>query len=91
MPVRLSLRVNKTTIPIVLGYPFLERAQPNTDLKQRVLRVKRKWKVFEIKTLAIADSYGMTCPVVMVAKMDEGEKQVERELTEDDKVGRIYG
>ena len=65
--------------------------QPTIDWKQRVLRVERNGKVFEIKALAIADSYRMTCPVVMVAKMDEGEKQVEWELTEDEKVGRIDG
>ena len=34
------------------------------DWKQRVLRIERKGKVFEIKALAIADSYRMTCPVV---------------------------
>ena len=49
MPVRLSLRVIKTTIPIVLGYPFLARTQPTIDLKQRVLRIERKGKVFEIR------------------------------------------
>ena len=69
MPVRLSLRVVKTTIPIVLGYPFLARTQPTIDWKQRVLRIERKGKVFEIKALAIADSYRMTCPVVRVTKM----------------------
>ena len=39
MPVRLSLRVIKTTILIVLGYPFLARTQPTIDWKQRVLRI----------------------------------------------------
>ena len=72
MPVRLSLRVIKTTIPIVVGYPFLARTQPTIDWKQRVLRIDLKGKVFEIKPLSIADSYMMTCPVVRVAKMDEG-------------------
>ena len=48
MPVRLSLRVINTTIPIVLGYHFLARTQPTIDWKQRVLMVERKRKVFEI-------------------------------------------
>ena len=72
MPVKLSLSVIKTTIRIVLGYPFLARTQPTIDWKQRVLRVERKGKIFEIKALAIADSYRMTCPVVRVAKVGEG-------------------
>ena len=87
MPVRLSLMVIKTTIPIVLGYPFLARTQPTIEWKQRVLRIERNWKVFEIKALAIADSYRMTCPVVKVAKMDEGEVEVGKELTEEEKEG----
>ena len=41
MTVRLSLRVIKTTTPIVLGYLFLARPQPTIDWKQRVLRVER--------------------------------------------------
>ena len=69
MPVRLSLVVIKTTLPIVLGYHFLARTQPTIDWKQRVLRVERKGKILEIKALAIADSYRMTCPVVRVAKV----------------------
>ena len=69
MPVRLSLRVIKTTIPIVSGYTFLARTQPTIDWKQRVLRVERKGKIFEIKALAIADSYRMTYPVMRVAKV----------------------
>ena len=72
-PVRLSLRVIKTTIPIVLGYHFLARTQPTIDWKQRVIRVERKWKIYEIKALAIVDSCRMTCPVVRVAKVGEGE------------------
>ena len=69
MPVRLLLRVIKTTIPIVLGYHFLARTQPTIDWKQRVLRVERKVRIFEIKALAIADAYRMKCPVVRVAKV----------------------
>ena len=83
MPVRLSLRVIKTTIPIVLGYPFLARTQPTIDWKQRVLRIERKGKVFEIKALAIADSHRMTCPVVRVANMDEGEVEVGKDMMEE--------
>ena len=71
MPVMLSLRMIKTTIPFVFGYPFLARTKPTIDWNQRVLRIERKGKVFEIKALAVADSYRMTCPVVRVAKMDE--------------------
>ena len=41
-----------------------------------MLRIERKGKVFEIKALAIADSYRMTCPVVRVAKIDDGEPEV---------------
>ena len=91
MPVRLSIRVIKTTIPIVLGYPFLARTQPTIDWKQRVLRIERKGKVFEIKALAIADSYRMTCPVVRVAKMGEGEVEVEKELKEEGAGGGSCG
>ena len=90
MAVRLSLRVIKTTIPIVLGYPFLARTQPTTDWKQLVLRIERKWKVFEIKALAIADSYRMTCPVVRVAKMGEGEAEVGKEVKEEGGRGELW-
>ena len=69
----------KTTIPIVLGYPFLARTQPTVDWKKRVLRIERKGRVFEVKALAIADSYRMTCPVVRVTKVVEEEEWV-REL-----------
>ena len=77
----------KTTIPIVLGYPFLARTQPTIDWKQRVLRIERKGKVFEIKALAIADSYRMTCPVVSVMKKEDGEVEVGKEPKEEDKEG----
>ena len=88
MPVRVSLRVIKATIPIVLGYQFLAKTQPTIDWKQRVLRIERKWKVFEIKALAIADSYRMTCPVVSAMKKDGGEVEVGKESKEeDDRVG----
>ena len=87
IPVRLSLRVINTTIPIVFGYPFLARTQPAIDWKQRVLRIERKGKVFEIKALAIADSYRMTCPVVRVTKMGEGEVEVVKELKKEDEGG----
>ena len=86
MPVRLSLMVIKTTIPIVLGYPFLARTQPTIDWKQRVLRIERKWKVFEIKALAVADSYRMTCPVVRVTKMGKGEVEVGKDVKEGDEL-----
>ena len=84
MPVRLSLRVIKTTIPIVLGYPFLARTQPTIDWKQRVLRIERKGKMFKIKALAITDSYILTCPVVRVTKMGEGEVEVGKDVKEED-------
>ena len=87
MPVRLPLRVIKTTISFVLGYPFLARTQPTIDRKQRVLRIERKGNVFEIKALAIADSYRMTCPVVRVTKMDDGEVEVGKEVTDEERGG----
>ena len=87
MPVRLSLRVIKTTIHIVLGYPFLARTRPTIDWKHRVLTIERKGKVFDIKALAIADSYMMTCPVVRVTKMGDGEVGVGKELKEEDEGG----
>ena len=59
--------------------------QPTNDWKQRVLRIERKGKVFEMKALAIADSYRMTCPVVRVAKIDDGESEVVKELTKKEK------
>ena len=49
-----------------------------------MLRIERKGKVFEIEALAIADSYRMTCPVVRVTKMGEGEVEVGEELKEED-------
>ena len=52
-----------------VGLPFLARTQPTIDWKQRVLRVERNWKVFEIKAPAFADSHRKTCPVVRVAKL----------------------
>ena len=45
--------------------------------------------MFEIKALAIADSYRMTCTVVRVTKMGEGEVEVWKELKEEDEVGGI--
>ena len=55
-----------------------------------MLRIERKGKVFEIKALAIADSYRMTCPVVMVAEMGEGEVEVGKELKEEDEGGELW-
>ena len=49
-----------------------------------MLRIERKGKVFEIKALAIADSYRMTCPVVRVTKMGDGEVEFVKELEEDE-------
>ena len=68
MPVRLSLRIIKTIIPIVLGYHFLAMTQRTIDWKQQVLRVECKGKIFEIKALPITDSFIMTRLVVRVAK-----------------------
>ena len=48
-----------------------------------MLRVERNWKIFEIKALAIANSYRMTCPVVRVAKMDDGEVEVGKDVMEE--------
>ena len=62
--VRLLLRMIKTNIPVVLGYPFLARLQPTIDWRRRVIRVERKNHVFEIPALPAADSYRITCPVV---------------------------
>ena len=64
MNVRLLLRMIKTNIPVVLGYPFLARLQPLVDWKRRVIRVERKDRVYEIPALPAADSYRITCPVV---------------------------
>ena len=71
----------------MLGYPFLARTQPTIDWKQRVLRIERKGKVFEIKALAIADSYRMTCPVVRVTKMGDGEVEVGKYWKEKEEWG----
>ena len=49
-----------------------------------MLRIDRRGKVFELKALAIADSYRMTCPVVRVAKIDDGEPEVAKVLTEEE-------
>ena len=50
-----------------------------------MIRVERNGKVFEIKELAIADSYRMTCPVVRIAKVGEGEVEVERAVVDAEK------
>ena len=63
----------------------MAKTQPTIDWKQRVLRIERKGKVFEIKALAIADSYRMTCPVVRVTKMGDGEAEVVKESEEDER------
>ena len=65
-----------------VGLHFLARTQPTIDWKQRVLRIESKWKTFEIKALSIADSYIMTCPVVRVAKVGEGESEAEQAVTD---------
>ena len=54
-----------------------------------MLRIERKGKVFEIKALAIADSYRMTCPVVRVTKMEDGEVEVVKESKEDEGGGVV--
>ena len=56
--------------------------QPTIDWKRRLLIIERKWKIFEIKALAIADSYRMACPVVRVAKVGEGESEAEQAVTD---------
>ena len=47
--------------------------------------------MFEIKALAIADSYRMTCPVVRVTKMGDEEVEVWKELKEEDDGGGSDG
>ena len=49
--------------------------------------IERKGNVFELKALAIADSYIMTCPVVRVAKVGEGESEAEQTVTDVKKEG----
>ena len=73
----------------MFGYPFLARTQPTIVWKQRVLRIKRNGKVFEIKALEIADSYMMTCPVVRTTKIGDGEVEVGKELKEEDDGGGV--
>ena len=46
-------------------------------------------KIFEIKALAVADSYRMTCPVVRVAKVGEGETEAEQALVSAEKVAGV--
>ncbi len=48
---RLYLRVIETTIPIVLGYPFLMKFNPQVDWRGRWVRIERKGKVFQIPDL----------------------------------------
>ena len=52
-----------------------------------MLRIERKGKVFEIKALANADSYRMTCPVVRVTKMGDGEVEVGKYWKEKEEGG----
>ena len=52
-----------------------------------MLRIEWKGKVFEIKALAIADSYRMTCPVVRETKMGDGEVEVWKDVKEKDEGG----
>ena len=54
-----------------------------------MLRIERKGKVFEIKALAIADSYRMTCLVVRVIKLSDGEVEVGKELKEEGEGGEL--
>ena len=54
-----------------------------------MLRVERKGKVFNIKALAIAESYRMTCPVVRVAKVEEWEVEAERAVVDEEKWGLL--
>ena len=63
MAVSLLLRVIKTTIPVVLGYPFVAKMQPLIDWKRMVLRVERKGLVFEIPALPPSNFFRMTSPV----------------------------
>ena len=52
-----------------------------------MVRVECNVKIFEIKALAIADSYRMTYSVVRVAKVGEGESEAEPLLIGAEKVG----
>ena len=54
-----------------------------------MLRIERKGKVFEIKALAIANSYRMTCPVVSVMKKEDGEVEVGKDVKEEDERGGV--
>ena len=54
-----------------------------------MLIVERNGKVFEIKALAIADSYRITCPVVRVAKVGYGEVEAENVVGKAENVGEL--
>ena len=64
MPIRLMLRVIATSLPVVLGYPFLAKLNPFIDFRRRLLRIQRSGKTYEIKALPSVESYslGRTSP-----------------------------
>ena len=59
MPIRLMLRVIATSLPVVLGYPFLAKLNPLIDFRRRILRIQRAGKTNEIKALPAPESYSL--------------------------------
>jgi len=60
MPVKLQMRVIKTAIPVVLGYPFLAKFQPHIYWKKSFVRIWGNGKIFEVQALPAADSFHIT-------------------------------
>ena len=56
-----------------------------------MLRVERNGNIFEIKAVAIAYSYQMTCLVVRVAKLGDGEVEAEQSVDDEDAKGWWWG
>ena len=57
LPVRLKLRVIRTPLSMVLGYPFLYQFTPRVDWRKRVLYIRRRNELYVIPALPAVDSY----------------------------------
>ena len=79
MLIKLQLRVIKTSIPVVLGYPFLTKYQPHIDWKRFV-------RIYEIQALPAADSFRITASTSGVMEVEWDMLQVHSVVTENSAV-----
>ena len=69
-PITLQLRVIKTSIPVVLVYPFLTKHQPHIDLKRRFVMTWMKCRIYEIQALPATDSFRITASTTGVMEVE---------------------